>query len=375
MRRLLLLAALIAAGPAHAEVKIGAILSITGPTAAQGVGYRNSFQLMPTKVDGQDVTYIVRDDGGDPSVAINAAHRLISEDHVDAIVGPSFTASALAALPVLDDAHVPTVMMAPVDFSAQKDPWIFDILQPVPLMIDAVAEHMKAHGVKTVAYIGFADGFGDQVLAALKADAAKDGFTIVDEERYARADTTVEAQVLKAMSKHPDAIMIGGSATPGALPSIALAQRGYKGQVYNTHGVVVPDYIRVGGKAVEGVIAPTGPLAVYDQLPDSNPTKAVSADFMGRYIAKFGPESRTPFAGYSYDAVSLVLHAVPAALAHAQPGSDAFRAALRDAIEATHELVGTHGVYTMSPTDHSGMDARARVLVQVHDGAWTLVTK
>jgi branched-chain amino acid transport system substrate-binding protein len=364
---------LLAAQAASAQVKIGAILSITGPTAAQGVGYKNAFQLFPAKVAGQDVTYIVRDDGGDPAAAVDIARKMITEDHVDAIIGPSLTGSDLSVQPIANDAHVPFVAMAPIVFDPKKYPYTFDDAQPASLMIDAVVQHMVAHGQKTVAFIGYSDGWGDQVLDGLKASAAKRGVQIVDEERYARTDTTVEAQVLKAMIKHPAAMMLGGSATPGALPNIALTQRGYKGQVYNNHGVVSDQYIKVGGAAVEGCIAPTGPLVVYDQLPDSNPVKKVATDFMTRYIAAFGPQSRNAFAGYSEDAFLLISNAIPAALQKGQPGTEAFRVALRDAIENTHELVGTHGVYNMTPDDHHGVDDRARVLVQVTDGAWKLI--
>jgi branched-chain amino acid transport system substrate-binding protein len=240
-------------------------------------------------------------------------------------------------------------------------------------MVDACGEHMKQHGAKTVGFIGYNDGWGDEVYNGLKQAAQKYGIEIVVEERYARTDTSVQAQVLRAMTKHPDVMMLGGSAVPGALPNIALTQRGYKGQVYNNHGCVSPDYIRVGGAAVAGCIAPTGPVGVYDQLPDSNPIKPVATKFMTASIAKFGPAGRSPFAGYSYDAFLLIANAVPAALKKAQPGTPEFRIALRDAIEATHGLVGTHGVYTMSPTDHHGVDGRACVLVQVQNGAWKLI--
>ena len=369
------LAALARAGNARAEggIKVGAILSITGPTAAQGVGYRNAFDLFPAAIAGVPASYIVRDDGGDPTAAVNIANKMISEDRVDVIIGPSLTSSSMANLPVLNGAKVAMIAMAPITFDAQKYPYTFDDAQPAVLMVDACGQHMKAKGARTVGFIGYGDGWGDEVFNGLKAASAKYGIEIVAEERFARTDTSVQAQVLRAMTKHPDVMMLGGSAVPGALPNIALTQRGYKGQVYNNHGVVSPEYIRVGGAAVEGCIAPTGPLVVYDQLPDGNPVKPVATKFMTEYLAKFGPQSRNAFAGYSYDAFLLVSNAMPAALKQARPGTPEFRTALRDGIEATHDLIGTHGVYSMSPTDHHGVDDRARVLVQVQGRAWKLV--
>ncbi len=361
------------AAPARAEIKIGAIISITGPTAAQGVGYKNAFDLLPTEIDGQKVTYLIRDDGADPTAAATIARKLITEDHVDAFIGPATSAPVLAVLPIANDAHVPMIAMSPYVVDTKQYPYAFDNAQPIKLMMEGVVAHMKAHGVKTTGYIGYSDGWGDFVLDALQTDTAGTDIKVLDDERYARTDTSVQPQVLKALSHHPDVMVLGGSAAPGALPNIALTQRGFKGQVYNNHGVVSPAYIQLGGAAVDGCIAPTGPLVVYDQLPDSNPVKTVATDFMTKYIAKFGPQSRNAFAGYTYDAGLLIAAGIPAALKAGQPGTPEFREALKGGIEHVHELVGTHGVYDMSPTDHTGMDSRARVMVQIRDGAWKLI--
>ena len=359
--------------PARAEIKIGAIISITGPTAAQGVGYKNAFDLLPTEIDGQKVTYLIRDDGADPTAAANIARKLITEDHVDAFIGPATSAPVLAVLPIANEAHVPMIAMSPYVVDTKQYPFAFDNAQPIKLMMEGVVAHMKAHGVQSTGYIGYTDAWGDFVLDALQTDAAGTGIKILDDERYARTDTSVQPQVLKALSHHPDVMVLGGSAAPGALPNIALSQRGFKGQVYNNHGVVSPAYIQIGGAAVEGCIAPTGPLVVYDQLPDSNPVKKVATEFMTRYLDKFGPQSRNAFAGYTYDAGLLIAAGIPTALKAGQPGTMAFRDGLKNGIEHVHELVGTHGVYDMTPTDHTGMDARARVMVQIKDGSWKLI--
>ena len=361
------------ATPAKAQVTVGVMISITGPQAAQGVGYKNAVDLLPAEVAGQKITYLVRDDGGDPTVSANIARKLITEEHIDALIGPVGTATVSSVMPIASEAHVPMVAMAPTVIDTKAYPYAFVDAQPIKLMVQGVIQNMQAKGAKTTAFIGFGDGWGDTVFDALKADVVGSGITIVDEERYARTDASVQPQVLKALSHHPDVIMLGGSAVPGALPQIALAQRGFKGQVYNNHGVVTPDYIRVGGAAVEGCIAPTGPLVVYDQLPDGNVVKPVATAFMQRYTEKFGPQSRNAFAGYTYDASLLIDGAVPAALKAGKPGTAEFRDALRTGLEQTHELIGTHGVYTMSPTDHNGMDDRARVMVQVQGGAWKLI--
>jgi branched-chain amino acid transport system substrate-binding protein len=358
---------------ASAQIKIGAIISITGPTAALGVGYKNAFATFPAEIDGKSVTYIIRDDAADASQAVTIAQRMIEEDHVDAIIGPTLTSSANAVQPIANTAKVPMIATAPLDYDPVKYPYTFSAVQPVSLMVDAVVADMKKRGVKTVAYIGFADGFGDQVYEATKAAAEKAGIEVVANERYARTDTSAESQVLKAMTKKPDAVMIGGSGTPGALPDVALHRRGYKGLIYGNHGMVSPAFLRVGGSAVEGTIAVTGPVVVYDQLPEGTPSRGPATKFMQAMVEKFGPDSVSPFAGYSEDAFLLIKSALPSALKTAEPGTEAFRTALRGELEKTHDMVGTHGVYSMTPTNHNGMDDRARVLVQAVDGRWKLM--
>jgi branched-chain amino acid transport system substrate-binding protein len=357
---------------AQAQIKIGAILSISGPAAAMGVGYKGAFDLFPTEIAGQKVEYIIRDDATDASTAYTIAQKMIAEDHVDAFIGPSLTASDAAVAPLANQAKVPMLAMAPYEYDPQKQPYTFNDAQPLSLMVAAVFKYMQQHDVKTIGYIGFSDGWGDQVLASTKASASADGIQILADERYARTDTTCVAQALKLISTHPQAVMMGNSATPAALPVVALRHRGYKGGIYGNHGIVSPAFIKVGGAAVEGVIAVTSPVVVADELPASNPIKPVATKFVKDYTAKLGG-GVGPFAGYSYDAFLLLQAAIPEALKAGKPGTEAFRVSLRDALEKTHELVGVSGIYTMSPTDHNGQDARAAVLVEVKDGAWRAI--
>jgi branched-chain amino acid transport system substrate-binding protein len=358
---------------AHAQIKLGAIMSISGPGAAMGVGYKGAVELFPAEIAGLKVEYIVRDDATDANTAFTIAQKMISEDHIDAFIGPSLTASDAAVAPLANQAHIPMIAMAPYEYDPAKQPYTFNDAQPLPLMVAAVFKYMQQHAVKQIGYIGFSDGWGDQVFSATKQWSQTDGMTILADERYARTDTTAEAQALKLMSLHPEAIMMGTSATPAALPVIALRHRGFKGGLYGNHGIVTPAFIKVGGAAAEGVIAVTSPVVVYDQLPDSNPVKPVAAAFMADYTKKFGPQSVNPFAGYTWDAMLLLKAAIPMALKAGQPGTEPFRVALRDALEATHELVGVSGVYDMSPTNHNGQDDRAAVLVEVKDGAWRAI--
>jgi branched-chain amino acid transport system substrate-binding protein len=364
---------LAATGIAQAQIKIGAIMSISGPGAAMGVGYKGAFELFPSEIAGQKVEYIIRDDATDASTGYAIAQKMISEDHVDAIIGPSLTATDAAVAPLANQAKVPMLAMAPYEYDPQKQPYTFNDAQPLSLIVAKVFSYMKARGVKDIGYIGFADGWGDQVLAATRQSAATDNIKILTDERYARTDTTCEAQALKLISAHPQAIMMGNSATPAALPVVALRRLGYKGPIYGNHGIVSPAFIKVGGAAVNGVIAATSPVVVADQLPDSDPIKPVATKFVKDYMAKFPGQGVGPFAGYSFDAFLLLQAAIPPALKAGKPGTEAFRVALRDALENTHGLVGVSGVYDMSPTNHNGQDSRAAVLVEVKDGAWKAI--
>lgn len=358
---------------AQAQIKIGAILSISGPGAAMGVGYKGAFDLFPREIAGQKVEYIIRDDATDASTGYTIAQKMINEDHVDAIIGPSLTATDAAVAPLANQAKVPMLAMAPYEYDPQKQPFTFNDAQPLSLIVSVVFKYMQQHGVKDIGYIGFSDGWGDQVLGATKQAASADDIKILADERYARTDTTCEAQVLKLISTHPQAIMMGNSATPAALPVVALRHRGFKGGIYGNHGIVSPAFIKVGGAAVEGVIAATSPVVVADQLAASNPIGPVATAFVKAYGEKFPGQGVGPFAGYSYDAFLLLQNAIPQALKIGKPGTEEFRVALRDALEKTHELVGVSGVYNMSPTNHNGQDARAAVLVEVKDGAWRAI--
>ena len=380
MRRRLMVsvlaASLLAAGAARADVKIGVTISTTGPAASLGVPQKNTIALLPKEIAGQKIDYIVLDDGGDTTKAVANTRKLIDEDNVDAVVGSSTTPASLAMIDVVAEKKVPMISLAasarlvePMD--AQRK-WVFKVPQNDSLMADAIADDMKKAGVKTVGFIGFNDAYGDGWLAEMQRAAKAHSLDIVAVERYSRADTSVTGQVLKLVAAHPDAVLIAGSGTPAALPQQALHERGYKGRYYQTHGVANADFLRVGGKDVEGTILPAGPVLVAAQLPDSNPIKKVALDYVTRYEAAYGKGSFATFGAHAYDASLLLQNAIPVALKTAKPGTPEFCAALRDAIENEHDVVLTHGIATMSPTEHNGFDERARVMVTIKNGAWVL---
>ena len=377
MKTKLLLAALAscaAVSLAWADINVGVTVSATGPAASLGIPEKNTFALMPTTIAGQKINYIVLDDASDTTKAVTNTKKLISEDKVDAIIGSTITPNSLAMVDVVAEAETPMIAMAasakiiePMD---AKRHWVFKTPQNDAQMAIAIVEHMSRAGLKNVGFIGFADAYGEGWWNEFKkaADAAK--ITVAVSERYNRSDQSVTGQVLKLLSANPEAILIAGSGTPAATPAVGLKEKGYKGAIYQTHGVANNDFLRVGGKDVEGTWLPAGPVLVAAQLPDSNPLKKSALEYINKYEAAYGAGSVSTFGAHAWDAGLLLANAVPIALKKAKPGTKEFRAALRDALETTKELHGAHGVFNMSANDHLGFDKRAAVMVRITDGKW-----
>ena len=361
------------AAPALADITVGASISATGPAASLGIPAKNTFALMPTTIAGEKVRYIVLDDATDTTSAVKNARKLISEDKVDVMIAGNTTPTSLAILEVSAETKTPQIAMSPLNVTDDKRAWIFQTPQGFGVMAAAIVDHMLANGVKSVGFIGYADPYGQLWLKSFQAAAEPKGIKLVATESYQRADTSVTGQALKILSATPDAVLIAGSGTPAVLPQATLLERGYKGRFYQTHGIANRDFLRVGGKAVEGTVFPVGPMLLAEQLPDSHPSKKPSLEYIKQYEAAHGANSRSTFGAHAWDAYLLLTRAVPEAMKKAKPGTPEFRLALRDALEAVKELPASHGVYTMSAKDHNGFDSRAVVMARIENGDWKLV--
>jgi branched-chain amino acid transport system substrate-binding protein len=361
-----------------ADITVGLVTSMTGPGASIGIPYAKGAAagvVYKDDVNGIKVNLMQLDDASDPSTGTRDARKLIEQDKVDVLMGAGGTPITLAMAAVSHELKVPLLALTPTgEVPGDAGAWMVSIPQPPPMMVEAVVNRMKTAGVKTVGYIGYNDAWGDLVYNALKKVADPAGMQVVANERYARADTSVTAQALHLVAAAPEVVMMGGSGTPGALPFIALAERGYKGQIYGTHALINPDFVRIGGAAVEGVICPAGPVVVAEQLPESSPTRKISLEYQAAYQKANNEPARGGFGPYAFDAWLIMLDSAKRALATgAQPGTPEFRTALRDAIVTTKELVGTHAVYNFKPGTTAGVDDRAQVLVKLVDGKWKLM--
>ena len=361
---------------AQAEITVGFITSQSGPGSSIGVLYDRGMKAaveFASSIGAEKIKLIQLDDGSDPSAATRNARKLVEENKVDLLIGTSTAASTSAMVPIANELKVPMIAISPISVAANDagDRWAIVMPQPPTLMVKVVVDRMKRDGVKQFAYIGFSDAWGDLVYNGAQKPAEADGLKILTNERYARTDTSVTGQVLKMMATKPDAVLLGGAATQGALPPLALTERGYKGPLYGTPALLNTDFIRVGGKSVEGVQVSAGPVIVAEQLPDSHFSKKISMDFRAAYQKANGQPTSDGFSAYSFDAWLVFLDAAKRAMATgAKPGTPEFRVALKNAIFSTKDLVGTHAIYNYKPSDSYGVDERALVMVRLVNGQW-----
>ena len=362
---------------AFADINVGVSVSATGPAASLGIPEKNTIALLPTTIGGQKVNYIVLDDATDPTVATKNIKKFVSENNVDVVIGSTITPNSLAMMDVAVENETPIISMAgsaivvePMDAKRQ---WVFKTAQNDAHMATAIVQHMTDKKVQTVAFIGFADAYGEGWYKEFAKIAEARKLKIVASERYQRNDTSVTGQVLKIIAAKPDAVLVGGAGTPAALPQKALKEKGYKGLMYQTHGVANNDFLRVGGKDIEGAFLPVGPMVVAAQLPADNPVKKSAMEYVTKYEATYGKGSVSSFGGHAWDAGRLLGNAIPVALKKTKPGTVEFRRALRDALEGTTNLPAAHGIFNMTPNDHQGFDQRARVMVTIENNTWKLL--
>jgi branched-chain amino acid transport system substrate-binding protein len=352
------------------EIVIGLSLTTTGPGAPLGIPERNSLEFVNKEIAGVPLKVIVLDDGGDPTNATTNARRFVTESKADIIMGSSITPPTIAVSNVANEAGIPHIGLSPFPIIPARAKWSVSMPQPIPIMGKVLYEHMKAHNIKTVGYIGYSDSYGDLWFNDFKMQGVPMGMTMVDEERFARPDTSVTGQVLKLVAANPDAILVGASGTAAGLPQTELRDRGYKGLIYQTHGAASMDFIRIAGKAAEGVIMASGPVMDPEDQPDSALTKKPGLALNTAYEAKYGPNSRSQFAAHSYDAFEVLKRIIPVALKSGKPGTPEFREGIRQAFLTEREIAASQGVYNFTEKDRYGLDDRSRIILTVKDGKY-----
>jgi branched-chain amino acid transport system substrate-binding protein len=363
-------------GVAEAQIRVGITVSASGPGAALGQPQMRTVQALPKEIDGQKVIYVALDDESDPTKSAQNARKLIAEDKIDVLIGSSLTPTSLPMIDIASETKTPMVTLAaaaelvtPMD---AKRHWVFKVVPNDDLLATAILKYIVKTGVKKLGYIGVSDGYGEGYYKALSQMTPKLGITLTTHEVYGRGDSSVTGQVLKIIATNPDAVFIASAGTPAVLPQKALRERGYKGPIFQTHGVSTEQFIKLGGKDVEGTVYAGEVFTIANDLPESSPFRRSPEEFIKAYKAVHG-EAPNIFGAHLWDTMVLVKHAVPGALKHGKPGSAEFRSALRDELERSKNVYLNNGLSSMSPTDHNGYDERTPFLIKVEGGAFRLL--
>ena len=362
-------------GAALADITIGVSMPLTGPASGLGIPSKNGFALWPDTIGGEKVKLLILDDASDPAQAGKNARRFITEDKVDLIIGSSATASSIAMSDVAAEGQTVQLSTSPVELAPGKGAWTFRLAQSNAIMAAGLIRHMKAAKVKTLGFLGYADGYGESWLREISAAAKAMGIEVVAVERFGRADTSVTAQALKVVSANPDAVLVVASGSGAAMPHKTLMERGFKGKVYQTHSAASRDLIRLGAKDVEGAFVVAGLAVMPEALADNHPSKKLAVDFVDRYEKQFGAGTRNQFAAHSYDAALLLQTVVPEALKKGKPGTPEFRAALKQALEAIGNVAITQGVIHYTPADHFGLGSNSRMMLTIDKSNWKVLSQ
>lgn len=362
-------------GSAHAQLKVGITMSASGPGAALGQPQSKTVAALPKEIAGQKVTYIALDDESDPTKASQNARKMIAEEKVDVLIGSSLTPVSLPLIDIAAEAKTPLLTLAAAAVLVQpmddKKKWVFKVVPNDDIMATAILKFIAKSGAKKLGYIGFSDGYGEGYYNVLKTEAPKAGVELTTHEVYARSDASVTGQILKIIATKPDAVFIAAAGTPAVLPQKALRERGYKGPIYQTHGVATNEFIRLGGKDVEGAIYTGEAFTIVDDLPKDSPFRAAPEKYIAAYKAVH-KEDPAAFGAHLWDSMVLVENAMPAALKAGKPGTPEFRAALRDAIESGKQIYLCNGLSNMSASNHNGYDERSAFLIEVKNGKFHL---
>jgi branched-chain amino acid transport system substrate-binding protein len=370
-------AAVAAAMPhvASAQIKVGLTVSASGPGAALGQPQMRTVQALPKEIAGQKVTYIALDDESDPAKAVQNARKLITEEKVDVLVGSSLTPVSLPLIDVAAETKTPlltlaaaAVMVQPLD---DKKKWVYKVVPNDDLMAKVILAHIAKSGVKKLGYIGVSDGYGEGYYKELSRLAPTMGIELTTHEVYARSDASVTGQALKVIATKPDAVFIASAGTPAVLPQKALRERGYKGPIYQTHGVATEEFIKLGGKDVEGATFTGEAFTIANDLAPNDPFRKPTEEYVKAYQAAHN-QAPNIFGAHVWDIAVLLGRAAPNALKAGKPGTPEFRAALRDELEKGKDVYLNNGLSNMTSTDHNGYDERSAFLIKVEDGKFRL---
>ncbi len=364
---LLMAGAVFAAPP----IKIGALFSVSGPASFLGEPERNTAKMMVDEINkaggikGQRLELIVYDTQGDTTKAVQAVNKLIKDDKVIAIIGPSTTGDSMAVIPVVEKAEIPLISCAAgIKITDPVKKWVFKTAQNDALAVMKIYKNLQKQKISKIAILTVSDGFGSSGREQLKQQAKEFGISIISDETYGPQDKDMTVQLTKIRQSDAKAVICWGTNPGPAIVAKNAKQLGIKIPLYMSHGVSSKKFIELAGSSAEGIMLPSGKVIVADQLPKTDPQKKALMNYVNKYKENYKVEG-DHFGGHAYDAIML--------LANAMEKGGFTPAAIRDQLEKTKKFAGIGGTFSYSPTDHAGLTSDAFVLVKVEKGDWKLI--
>jgi len=359
------------AASAAPTIRIGGLFAVSGPAAFLGEPERNSLEMLVREtnakggVNGTKVELFIYDTQGDATKAVQLATKLIRNDKVVAIIGPSTTGESLAVIPIAEKERIPLISCAAgIKITEPVKKWVFKTPANDHVAGEKIFNYASRLGQKRIALMTVSDSYGASCREQLKSLAVKKGFIIVADEVFSPKDTDMTPQLTKIRAAKPDAIICWGTNPGPAVVTRNIKQLGIKTPLYQSHGVASKKFIELAGAAAaEGVTLPAGKLAVYDILPKNDHQVKLLREYDLAYRKRFKTEAST-FGGYAYDGYRLVMEAIRT--------SGATPDKIRGGLERIRKMVGVSGVFTLSPRDHNGLDLSAFEMVRVSRGDWML---
>ncbi|ACM21147.1 branched-chain amino acid ABC transporter, periplasmic amino acid-binding protein, putative [Geotalea daltonii FRC-32] len=353
-------------------VRIGALFSVTGPASFLGEPEKNTLEMLVKEINengginGTKLEAVIYDTGGDATKAKQLVNKLIKNDKVSVIIGPSTTGESMAIIDDVERAGIPLISCAAgLKITEPVKKWVFKTPANDHVAAEKIMNYMAKQKQKSFALLTVTDGFGQSGREQIKALARQKGLKIVADEVYGPKDTDMTAQLTKIRGLKPDAIICWGTNPGPAVITKNIKQLGIKTPIYMSHGVASKKYIQLAGAdAAEGVMLPAGKLAIYDVLPKTDAQYKLLKSYDSSYKKAYGTEAST-FGGYAYDAFLLLTQAIKK--------SGTTPEQIRNGIEQARKLVSISGVFNMSPTNHNGLDLSAFEMVRVTKGDWVVI--
>lgn len=352
-------------------IKIGALFSVSGPAAFLGEPERNTAQMLVDEINkaggikGRQLELVVIDTQGDPAKAVQGANKLIKDDKVAAIVGPSTTGDSMAVIPVVEKAGIPLISCAAgIKITEPIKKWVFKTAQNDALAVAKIYEYLNKQKISKIAILTVSDGFGSSGREQLVANAKAFGISIISNETYGPKDTDMTAQLTKIRAGGAQAIICWGTNPGPAVVARNVKQLGIKLPLFMSHGVSSKKFIELAGDAAEGILLPSGRVIVASQIPNSDPQKKALLSYVTSYKKVYKVEG-DHFGGHAWDAIMLLKGAI-------EKAGEA-PSAIRDQLEKTAKFAGIGGTFSYSPQDHAGLTKDAFVLVEVRNQNWKLV--